>query len=100
MSCQYCGGESCGGSGGGPGMCGKRRIDSGERRVPEGTGRYELLHDDERFKLRAGDVLVCGRMHWAWAPEKVAVLFRESDGYEPGCSQYRGSVRFLSGKMV
>ena len=59
--------------------------------------RYELLHADPRFGLSKGDVLICERMHWAWSREKVAVLRRESDGYEPGCSQYRASVRHLSG---
>jgi hypothetical protein len=59
--------------------------------------RYELLDDDPRFGLSAGDILICAPMHWAWAPEKVAVIRRESDGYEPGCSQYRVSVRHVSG---
>jgi hypothetical protein len=59
--------------------------------------RYELLIDDPRFRLKAGDILICERMHWAWADEKVAVVRRESDGYEPGCSQYRHSVRHVSG---
>lgn len=59
--------------------------------------RYELLHDDPRFGLSKGDVLICESMHWAWAPEKVAVVRRESDGYEPGCSQYRSEVRHISG---
>ncbi len=27
----------------------------------------------------------------------VAVMRRESDGYEPGCSQYRVNVRHVSG---
>jgi hypothetical protein len=59
--------------------------------------RYELLNDDPRFGLKAGDILICGRMHAAWSSEKVAVLRRESDGFEPGCSQYRSDVRHLSG---
>ncbi len=59
--------------------------------------RYELLFDDERFGLKAGDVLICEPMHPAWANEKVAVLYRESDHFEPGCSQYRDWVRHLSG---
>ena len=59
--------------------------------------RYELLFEDERFGLHKGDVLICEPMHWAWAPEKVAVVRRESDGYEPGCSQYRHDVKHLSG---
>ncbi len=62
--------------------------------------RYRLVGDDDRHGLKAGDILVCGRMHWAWAPEKVAVLYRESDGYEPGCSQYRENVEHVSGPRV
>lgn len=59
--------------------------------------RYELLCDDPRFGLVKGDVLICVPMHWAWAAEKVAVDYRESDGYEPHCSEYRTDVRHLSG---
>jgi hypothetical protein len=59
--------------------------------------RYELLHDDPQFGLSMGDILICKPMNWAWASEKVAVVRRESDGYEPGCSQYRESVRHVSG---
>lgn len=66
----------------------------------EKVGRYELLADEPRFGLRKGDMLICGRMHWAWACEKVAVLCRESDGHEPGCSQYRSNVRYVSGHRV
>jgi len=63
----------------------------------EVTSRYRLLHDDPDFGLTAGDILICGPMHPAWRPEKVAVIRRESDGYEPGCSQYRESVEWVSG---
>lgn len=62
-----------------------------------GLSRYELLTDEPRFNLVAGDVLICEPMHPAWANEKVAVVYRESDHYEPGCSQYRSNVRHLSG---
>lgn len=65
-------------------------------RGPE-PSRYELLHEDERFGLHKGDVVICEPMHPAWADEKVAVIRRESDGFEPGCSQYRSSIRHLSG---
>lgn len=64
------------------------------------VSRYELLEDDERFGLSRGDILICESMHWAWAPEKVAVVRRESDGYDPGCNQYRGSVRHVSGPVL
>ena len=57
--------------------------------------RYELLNDDPRFGLSEGDILLCEEMHWAWADEKVAVVRRESDGYVPGCSQYRHSVKYI-----
>jgi hypothetical protein len=62
--------------------------------------RYELLNDDPRFGLSKGDILICEPMHWAWAPEKVAVIRRETDGYEPGCSQYRQNVRHVSGPKL
>lgn len=61
---------------------------------------YRLLHDDERFGLKAGDILVCRSMHWAWADEKVSVMYRESDGYEPHCSQYRENVEWVSGPKL
>ena len=62
--------------------------------------RYEIREDDERFGLCAGDIVVCERMHPAWAEEKVRVLYRESDGYQPECSQYRRNVRHVSGPRV
>lgn len=55
MSCQYCGGESCGGSGGGPGMCGKRRMDSDDRQMPEERAPARILQD-EHSSADAGDV--------------------------------------------
>jgi len=64
------------------------------------TGRYRLLRDEPRFDLKAGDMLVCGRMHPAWAREKVAVLYRERDHFMPSCSQYRDNVEFVSGTQV
>lgn len=66
----------------------------------EGPSRYELLEDDTRFNLKKGDILICEPMHWAWAGEKVAVKCREADGYEPGCSQYRRTVRYVSGPRL
>jgi hypothetical protein len=67
--------------------------------TPSPLSRYELIVEDERFGLHKGDVLICSRMHWAWADEKIAVVRRESDGYEPGCSLYRHMVRHLSGPV-
>ncbi len=64
------------------------------------VSRYELLDDDPQFGLTRGDILICESMHWAWAHEKVAVVRRESDGYDPRCSQYRQSVRHVSGPVL
>jgi hypothetical protein len=54
--------------------------------------RYRMLVDNERFGLRAGDIILCEELNWAWAEEKVASVRRESDGYQPGCSLYRHMV--------
>ena len=62
--------------------------------------RYEIIEDAEDFGLKAGDIVVCGPMHPAWAGEKVAISYRESDGFEPECSQYRGNVKHISGPKV
>lgn len=62
--------------------------------------RYELLEDDPRFGLTKGDVLICEPMHWAWADEKIAVVRRERDGFDPLCSVYRSTVRHLSGPRL
>jgi hypothetical protein len=54
--------------------------------------RVEMLEDNPEFGLSAGDVLEVE----AFAPdprEKVAVLRRVSDGYDPGCTLYRSEVR-------
>lgn len=57
--------------------------------------RWELLADDERFGLRAGDVLVCVP-YWLDPACKLTVLRRESDGYDPSCNVYRHEVRALA----
>jgi len=54
--------------------------------------RWELLADDERFGLRAGDVLICVP-YWLDPGDKLTVLRRESDGFDPSCNVYRSQVR-------
>ena len=56
--------------------------------------RYELLKDDPRFGLNKGDILV-GETYWL-DPDKVTIHYRESDGFDPECNQYRDDVRFIS----
>lgn len=53
---------------------------------------FVLLEDDPRFKLEAGDILRCVEYPY---DAKVSVLFREWDGYNPECNQYRHDVAFL-----
>jgi hypothetical protein len=53
---------------------------------------HMLRADDSRFGLAAGDIVRTLRYPW---DTKVSVLFRESDGFEPECSQYLRDVAFL-----
>ena len=54
------------------------------------TRPYVLLADDPRFHLSAGDTLLC--MPYHLDPDKLTVVARESDGFEPGCNVYRSQV--------
>lgn len=80
----------------------KRRRKEHERALWNKTKEsiYRMREDDERFGLKAGDLLACESMHWAWASEKIAVKYRMADLYDPGCSQYRGSVEYVSGPRL
>lgn len=59
--------------------------------------RWVLLADDERFGLHAGDVLVCVP-YWLDPGDKLTVLRRESDGFDPSCNVYRSEVRPFPGE--
>lgn len=56
---------------------------------------YELLNDDPRMGLQAGDLLLC-EPYWLDPASKVSVIKRLSDGFDPGCNQYRSDVRRLT----
>ena len=56
--------------------------------------RYRLKGDDERMGLKAGDILVCVP-YWL-DPEKLTVLYREGDGFDPECNVYRYQVERLA----
>jgi hypothetical protein len=58
-----------------------------------GDSRWQLLKDDDRFGLRKGDVLI-GRPYWL-DPEKITVDYRECDGRDPMCNQYRTDLKWL-----
>lgn len=52
-----------------------------------------LKEDDERFKLKRGDVL---RVHrYAYDPGKYTVVERVSDGFDPECNIYSYQVERL-----
>lgn len=53
---------------------------------------FVMCEDDERFGLVAGDIVRCVNYPY---DAKVSVLFREWDGYDPECNQYKHSVAFL-----
>lgn len=57
---------------------------SGERLV-------RMKADDDRFGLKAGDVLAV-IPYWLDPAEKWTVLRRVSDGFDPGCNVYRDQV--------
>lgn len=58
--------------------------------------RYELLADDERFGLSKGDILIC-EPYWLDPAEKLTVMWRESDGFDPMCNQYRPALKPIRG---
>jgi len=56
---------------------------------------YELVKDDPDFGLKAGDILECIPYHLD-PQEKLTVVQRVSDGYDPECNVYRSSVRLAT----
>lgn len=55
---------------------------------------FLLKDDDERFKLKAGDILVGSP--YQYDPGKTSIAFRVSDGFRPECNQYNSSIRPLT----
>ena len=53
--------------------------------------RWRLLEDDGRMRLSKGDVLLCVP-YWLDPAEKLTVVRRESDGFDPQCNVYRSQV--------
>lgn len=54
----------------------------------------EILHDDERLGLRAGEQYVA--QAYVLDPEKIVLIGRLPDGLNPQCSQYWTEVAWLS----
>ena len=55
---------------------------------------FVMREDDERFKLKKGDVFVGAP--YQYDPGKTSVAFRIRDGFDPGCNQYNNSIRPLT----
>lgn len=106
VSCRYCFaavGEPCKTASGKPvrGRSGDdpshaERWDS-IHRMQAKAWRWVLLDDDPRMKLSRGDVLIC-IPYWLDGA-KVTVLYRESDGFDPNCNQYRHDVAKIWGPI-
>ncbi|MET4143890.1 hypothetical protein [Arthrobacter sp. UYCo732] len=67
--------------------------------------RYEVLDDDDRWGLRAGDILIgFPYVHDPGSrsnPDgKVSILWREGDNHRPECSQYWYNLRQLRGRVL
>ena len=56
--------------------------------------QVKILENDDRFGIKAGEVYEAKR-YWLDPTEKVTLLGRVPDGWDPGCNQYTHSVAFL-----
>lgn len=54
--------------------------------------RVKLLNDDKRFELKKGEVFSAER--YRYDPNKITLLQREGDGFEPECNQYKEDCAF------
>ena len=61
------------------------------KKLKPGQFLVEMLEDDKRFKLKKGDVLVA--IESSYDDEKVTIEYRQSDGFDPMCAQYKNSVK-------
>ncbi len=55
--------------------------------------RVKILETDDRLGVKAGEIYEAKR-YWLDPQEKVTLLGREGDGYDPGCNQYIHEVAF------
>jgi hypothetical protein len=54
--------------------------------------RVKLLKDDKQFKIKKGDVFKAQR--YRYDPDKITLLEREDDGFNPECNQYKESLAY------
>lgn len=55
--------------------------------------RVKVLESDERLGVSAGEIYDAQR-YWLDPHDKVTLLAREPDGYDPCCNQYKHQVAF------
>ena len=55
--------------------------------------KVKILETSERLGVKAGEIYQAERYQYD-PQEKVSLLARESDGYDPGCNQYFSEVAF------
>ena len=55
--------------------------------------RVKILEDDERLGVKHGEIYQAERYRYD-PQEKVSLLSREDDGYDPKCNQYIDEVAF------
>jgi hypothetical protein len=97
IPCSYCGepaGSECTTAAGNPKAYGPHnaRWDALKSAYRSREMLFRLKHDDPHFGLNEGDELVCVSYPY---DDKVTVLYRKSDGFNPGCNQYTGSAEFM-----
>ena len=57
----------------------------------------KLKADDERFGMKAGDILEV-TPYWLDPSDKLTVIRRVSDGFDPRCNVYRSQVESVPQK--
>lgn len=56
--------------------------------------RVRIKETDNRLGVKAGEIYKAKR-YWL-DPDKITLLAREPDGYDPCCNQYKHEVEILS----
>lgn len=60
---------------------------------PRITHIVEMLEDDRRFKLKAGDQFQA--YPYVMDPGKWVLVQRLTDGFDPGCNAYKSQVKVV-----
>lgn len=62
--------------------------------------KVKILRTDERLGVKAGEVYEAKRYKYA-PTEKMELIGREGDGYNPQCNQYMSELAFwMQGKWM